>query len=438
VEHRYRTLDNNGNSGLPLSNALAPLKVQEIVGNYERLVDGVIVSDQSADPYAHFLSSKRSVFQAELAKRGYPNLPPDRGSPFVNRKWEYLTPPISGIYRRTSTTRHEVINGLLAWTLPTGQSHLFSGWTGGIGPDSAPDLAAFAQRALADARPSLAEFSLSTFLGEIREGLPKLLPAALMRDKGSFFRSVGSDYLNVQFGWIPFITTLRDLGYSLYRAQHKLNAITGTPVRRHVRGPRFQDSRQFNNVPLRIYTGPRDGGSDLNRRILSGIGPNNGNITDAIGIGQVIETIDSSLNFSGSFVTLLPKSFDDNTYIDRLNQLIDVRITPSVLWQLAPWSWLVDWFFDIQGTIDSNSLATDETLLIHYAYASYKAKYRQMIWGNSTNASWTGPNQLYGLTEGTYYKRVRANPYGFTVGTFGGLNTSQLAILAALGLSRGR
>jgi len=205
-----------------------------------------------------------------------------------------------------------------------------------------------------------------------------------------------------------------------------------------VRGPRFQDSRQFDNVSLRVYTGPRDGGSDLNKRVPSGISPINGNITDAIGTGQVIETIDSSFNFSGSFVTLLPKSFDDNTYIDRLNQLIDVRITPSVLWQLAPWSWLVDWFFDIQGTIDSNSLATDETLLIHYAYASYKAKYRQMIWGNSTNASWTGPNQLYGLTEGTYYKRVRANPYGFTVGTFGGLNTSQLAILAALGLSRGR
>ena len=163
---------------------------------------------------------------------------------------------------------------------------------------------------------------------------------------------------------------------------------------------------------------------------------NGGYSFNNVGTGTALETIDSSLNFSGSFVTLLPEAYDDRKYLDRFNQLVQVDVTPSVLWALAPWSWLVDWFLDIQGAIDANLQAGDENLLIHYAYASYKVKYRQLIWGEA-NSNWSG-SRLSAVTEGTYYKRIRANPYGFTVGTFGGLSTAKLAILAALGLSRGR
>ena len=73
---------------------------------------------------------------------------------------------------------------------------------------------------------------------------------------------------------------------------------------------------------------------------------------------------------------------------------------------------------------------------MHYAYASLKSSYRQLIWGQSY-ADWTG-DKLQAVTEGTYYKRIRANPYGFTVGSFGGFSLTQQAILAALGISKGR
>lgn len=360
-------------------------------------------------------------------------MPPDRGHAFENRKYEYQSAPISGTYKEAANVFYRVTNGHLHWFLPSGQSRLHD-WTLAPGSVDVSSLVGFAQRAVVDARPSLVEFSLSTFLGEIREGLPTLLPS-LLRDKGSIMKSAGKDYLNVQFGWLPFITSLRDIGYSLFRAQTKLNAIQGTPVRRHIKGPSTQAFRQIDGVNFNAQVATLGSTGLFDRMPLPGY-TTAGYSVNGIGSGTVLQTLDTSLNFAGSYVTLLPKEFDDTRYLDRLNQLIDPRITPSVLWALSPWSWLVDWLLDIQGTIDANLMAGDETLLVHYAYASLKSSYRQLMWGNPS-VNWSG-SKLTGVTEGTYYKRIRANPYGFTVGSFGGFSAPQQAILAALGISKGR
>jgi hypothetical protein len=311
---------------------------------------------------------------------------------------------------------------------------LLGNWMSGLGPESMPALQGFAQRALADARPTLAEFSLSNFLGEIREGLPKAISSAgFFQERGRYFKGIGKDYLNAQFGWVPFLSDLQKLAYALFRAQSKLNAITGTPVRRHLKGPKVTDTRQHTGVQfnLGVTSGSADG------LVLPISGETSYPYVIGVGNGTVIETIDSTLNFSGSFVTLLPESFDDSAYLDRFWQLVDLRVTPSVLWNLSPWTWLVDWFLDIQGVIDANLQVGDENLLIHYAYASQKITYRSLGWVTDPFFGYTG-DKLACVIEGTHYRRVRANPYGFTVGTFGGLSTSQLAILGALGLSRGR
>ena len=304
----------------------------------------------------------------------------------------------------------------------------------GIGSESTPALEGFAQRALADARPTLAEFSLSNFLGEIREGLPKgITTSGFFQERGKYFKGIGGDYLNAQFGWIPFLSDLQKLAYALFRAQSKLNAITGTPVRRHLKGPKTNEVRQHTGVQFNL--GATQGQGDGLMKPITG--ESNSPFVIGVGNGTVIETVDTAFNFSGSFVTLLPERYDDTKYNDRFWQLVDVRITPSVLWNLSPWTWLVDWFLDIQGAIDANLQVSDENLLIHYAYASQKTTYSALGWVTDPFTGYTG-DKLVSVIRGTLYRRVRANPYGFTVGTFGGLSTSQLAILGALGLSRGR
>ncbi len=428
----YQSYTSSGVKLQDIAGSRRPSTVQEIIKfTPHHNVDGIKYElGNNIDPYAHFLAINRGAFQDALKDRGYPDLPPDRGHAFVNRKWEYLSPTLTGSLSQSGYTR-TMTGGQLSWR-KTGATPLLGGWGYDLGSETVPELEGFAQRALVDAKPSIAEFSLSHFLGEIREGLPNPLPNIHWKDTAQFVRGVGKDYVNVQFGWEPLLSSLRDFGYALVRAQHKLNTIQGVPIRRHVKGPRSQQSRQHDGVTLDLATG---GSQVVTSQALPGYGSAGYSINN-VGTGTVLETIDSRFNFAGSFVTLLPKTYDDTQYLDRYNKLVDVNVTPSVLWALSPWSWLVDWFLDIQGTIDANLAAGDETLLIHYAYASYKAKYRQLIWGEP-HASYKG-DRLMAVTEGTLYRRVRANPYGFTVGTFGGLNADQLAILGALGLSRGR
>jgi hypothetical protein len=433
---RYEEQDYTGITGTPIyQRASVPAKVQEVTGYTDQFGIGQYILDGVFDPYSSFVNADRSQFEAEMKKRGFGELPPDRGHPFLNRKFEYLTPSITATFGPNSDPKR-IRNASLTWRPSTGSNYLHD-WRNGLGTQSTQDLDAFAKKALVETAPTLSEFSLAGFLGELREGLPKALPAIMLRDKGRFFKSVGSDYLNVQFGWIPFLKDLQAIAMALSRASYKLNAIQGVPIRRHFGSTRVQDQRQFDNARLDLMVGPRFNAASTVRKIEG-----NNPLTEAlvlnVGTGTVLQTTESKMTFVGSYVTLLPKQFDDSSYISRLNQLMDLSITPAVLWQLSPWSWFVDWFLDIQTSIESNLLAGDENLLIHYAYASQKVVYRQLIWGVPSITNWKGPSGLHAVTEATYYRRIRANPYGFSVGPFGGLSNSQLAILGALGLSKKR
>jgi hypothetical protein len=42
-----------------------------------------------------------------------------------------------------------------------------------------------------------------------REGLPSLIGASLLKERASFLRGLGGEYLNVQFGWKPLVADLK-------------------------------------------------------------------------------------------------------------------------------------------------------------------------------------------------------------------------------------
>lgn len=103
------------------------------------------------------------------------------------------------------------------------------------------------------------------------------------------------------------------------------------------------------------------------------------------------------------------------------------------LWELVPFSWLVDYFTNA-GTILSNlSYGGVNGMGLDYAYAMAEMTER-------TQWSWTGSYRGY-PTHTTMSRvavtrqRVRATPFGFGLRPED-LTPSQLAILAALGISR--
>jgi hypothetical protein len=123
-----------------------------------------------------------------------------------------------------------------------------------------------------------------------------------------------------------------------------------------------------------------------------------------------------------------------------------LELSPDVLWNLTPWSWAVDWFTNAGDVIHNITNFTLAGLVMRYGYmmeetsSTYYTQYedgkiRTLL---SKSPKKTGFDWMGGCSIGqeTVRKsRCPANPFGFGV-SWEGLSPTQLAITAALGITR--
>jgi hypothetical protein len=142
--------------------------------------------------------------------------------------------------------------------------------------------------------------------------------------------------------------------------------------------------------------------------------------------------------FEGLFTSFYPLGFDPSNYFEKLNILVNTKVTPEVLWNLTPWTWLVDWTLRVGDSIRANQLRANDLLIMHYGYAMETSIYTtESSFSNPTNSGITNfPSQMGMRVTTTRKRRIRANPYGFGIGGAGALSAPQLAILGALGLTK--
>ena len=125
--------------------------------------------------------------------------------------------------------------------------------------------------------------------------------------------------------------------------------------------------------------------------------------------------------------------------------LFGLNPTPSLLWEVLPWSWLIDWFSNVGDVVSNMSSNAVDNLVAHYAYVmrtqtvqtTYTAYYKCDT-GTTGAYKCSGGEGTCTATKLTVTKsRAKATPYGFGV-SFGGLSAYQVSILGALGMSRSR
>jgi hypothetical protein len=115
-------------------------------------------------------------------------------------------------------------------------------------------------------------------------------------------------------------------------------------------------------------------------------------------------------------------------YAAEADRLLGVDLTPEVLWNLSPWSWMLDWFGDFGDVMTNISNLGHDGTVMQYGYL-IERKNIQQTWTATFNGQPLRTEVSY-LTK----QRMPASPYGFGV-KFEELSSKQLAILAALGLS---
>jgi hypothetical protein len=114
--------------------------------------------------------------------------------------------------------------------------------------------------------------------------------------------------------------------------------------------------------------------------------------------------------------------------------LLNLSLTPELLWNLAPWSWVADYFANIGDVMTNVSYFSQDNLLLRYGYVMKTLKRSNVYTATGTIPGY-GPTSTSLETGFVYKQRVKATPYGFGFNT-GGLNNSQWAILVALGIAR--
>jgi len=239
---------------------------------------------------------------------------------------------------------------------------------------------------------------------------------------------VGDEHLNMEFGLKPAFQDLNKFFYAVWAAEQAMTQLerdSGKPVRRRYVFP--------SKVETSVSTFPT---SDYPL-----IGLQDSRYYNAPSGWSIVMNRETTVNrwFSGAYTYHIDSGYDSRKTMSRFGLLaknvFGLNITPDVLWQLAPWSWAIDWFSNTGDVIQNVSQRATDGLIMRYGYLMEhtitKDTYSRPV-SPFKNGSLTGSVTLVSESK----VRRRANPFGFGV-SWEGLSPTQLSIAAALGLSRG-
>lgn len=305
-----------------------------------------------------------------------------------------------------------------------------------VGPAASSDdrLLAYGSTAIARTLPTNPVGQAAQFLGELREGLPSLVGSTFFKDR-RLLKNIGGEHLNVEFGIKPFISDFQKFARAV-KESHKILAQlerdSGKVVRR-----RYEFPEEVTTTTIRS-----DNSNNYVVRDMRG-GAFSTFTYQEPGTYEIIDEVKKRRWFSGAYTYYVPPLTEMHglsRYVAEADKLLGVKLTPDVLWQLTPWSWAVDWFGNYGDVIHNLSMFNQDGLVMRYGYimeettASRTVRASQVLLGASGQKVRVAPTFKYSyITK----RRLPATPFGFGI-DFPNFTGRQLAIMAALGLSRGR
>lgn len=270
-------------------------------------------------------------------------------------------------------------------------------------------------------KPTKPSFQILNFLYEMKD-MPDMLRQRFTPD----LKSASNVFLANKFGWQPLLSDCRKM-VGLQRDLQKrliwLLRHNGKPVRRRVQllesstDPIITTGQDYSGIYPVFQTQMYKNGTRWTQRDV---------------------TYDK-VWASALFRYWLPAGPRDINWTRRmLYRIYGAQVTPSVVYNAIPWSWLVDWFTNAGDVISNLDAGVADRLAADYFYimrtfervvtkdVAVTLKCRDGSWADYSGTS---------VSRSYSKSRDHGTPFGFGWAQ-GDLNLTQLAILGALGISR--
>jgi hypothetical protein len=296
---------------------------------------------------------------------------------------------------------------------------------------------AHGNRAVSELAPTAPAADLAVMVSELSK-LPTVPGLALFKEFSP--RKAGGEYLNVEFGIKPLIRDIQKLASSVTQSrklveQYRRDA--DRVVRRKgvlVDGNVVTSTSTEKTITASV---PQRGRSPFSSSTSFGLSEFMSTSVKGIEILRKEEDV----WFSGAFSYFLEET---DSLLGRLlhyeqlaNKLLGSRLSPSAVWELTPWSWLIDWFVDIGNFVARVDRLSSDSLVLRYGYVmrrvylerSFVPTQRIVTFDGATVPAWIPSICSLGI------RRVRSTPYGFGLDVVD-FTPQRWAILAALGLTK--
>jgi len=240
--------------------------------------------------------------------------------------------------------------------------------------------------------------------------------------------------LNVVFGWKPFVNDLRKM-YNLWQTIDKRMAQI---VRENGRGIRRK-------ATIKDVTDTSQTGADFNTcfvNVYGGAGPNGPGCSTQY---RVTTRTKTKVWFVGKYQYYIPDTGSSQWTTRARAALFGALPTPDLLWEVLPWSWLIDWFGNVGDVVSNLSPNAVDNLTTQYSFTMRTVKtaircdaYCVAPAAGGVFVSPAVDRTFTSVFEDEVKQRVGGgNPFGIGV-ELASLSGYQLSILAALGLSKSR
>jgi len=120
-------------------------------------------------------------------------------------------------------------------------------------------------------------------------------------------------------------------------------------------------------------------------------------------------------------------------YDQLADRLLGTRLSPAVLWELTPWSWMLDWFGNFSAVAQNADALTSDSLSLRYGYVMHHYQVRrEVITFGMIDFQGERLDSVRCYLTVDSKTRTRATPYGFGL-DLSDLSPKQWAIVGALG-----